>query len=188
MKFHSRSIFLIAALILACLLLFFLISAGIQRSSWYPGAGLSDSFPETVGAVGVVVLAGGCIFWFIHTSKKKDNTPITFTSRYHKISLLPNQIEYIESLNEFVKVHALDGTEYPTKVPISQWQKMLGPAFLRIHRSFLVNRQAIQEFDGNAIIIGTVSLPVSRNYQSDVSAAVRKASGPLKITKTRKQE
>lgn len=170
MKIEPRNIWLAAALVVSALLLVFGLSAGFL-TDWHPGAATADALRKSTGIVWAAAMLGSGIAWVVLKKRRKATMPVTFTSHYRKVSLAPDQIEFIESLDEFVKVHAADGTVYPTKIPISQWQDQLGPSFLRIHRSFLVNRRSIGAYDGSRIRIGSASLPVSRKYKADVLAA-----------------
>lgn len=174
MRKNPITLYLAAAASISALLFVFLICAGIQRwnhEAWHPGIE-SDALLSSVGlAVGLILV--GFLLCLGLGPRHQKNRLISFTSHYQKISLPREKIEYVESLNEFVRVHTIDGTVYPTKVSITQWQKWLGPGFLRIHRSFLVNRHVIRSINGNNLQIESTSLPVSRNYKSDVLKATK---------------
>jgi DNA-binding LytR/AlgR family response regulator len=48
---------------------------------------------------------------------------------------------------------------------ISNWELTLDSRFIRIHRSYLVNRSHITKITPNKIWIGSKSLEVSRKYR-----------------------
>ncbi|MBO4267924.1 MAG: LytTR family transcriptional regulator DNA-binding domain-containing protein, partial [Bacteroidaceae bacterium] len=50
----------------------------------------------------------------------------------------------------------------------SQWEALLGPGFIRIHRAFLVNRKYAKLESQDTVSVGDTQLPVSRKYQSKV--------------------
>jgi hypothetical protein len=96
------------------------------------------------------------------------NRPITFTSDYKKVSLKKEDILYIESRDSEVWIYARDGKCYRNKTSISQWENLLGVDFLRIHRSFLVNRADTLLTSPDEVSIAGQTIPVSRKYKDDV--------------------
>lgn len=82
-----------------------------------------------------------------------------------KVTLLPSEIVYVESCDTEVIVHASDGRALHNRTSISQWEALLGPGFIRIHRAFLVNCNHVESYSQDTVKVGEESLPVSRKYQ-----------------------
>jgi DNA-binding LytR/AlgR family response regulator len=40
--------------------------------------------------------------------------------------------------------------------------------FIKVHKSFIVNRQKITSIEGNIIHIGNAGIPISQNYHDEV--------------------
>lgn len=99
--------------------------------------------------------------------KHPTERPITFTSDYKKVSLKKEDILYIESRDSEVWIYARDGQCYRNKTSISQWENLLGVDFLRIHRSFLVNRADALLTGPDEISIGRQNIPISRKYKEN---------------------
>lgn len=95
---------------------------------------------------------------------------ISFISDRHKVTLLPSEILYVESNDREVSVIATDGRIYRNKTGISQWENILGDDFIRIHRSYVVNREAITSIDKEYVYIDDSQLPISRKYYKSVLA------------------
>lgn len=75
---------------------------------------------------------------------------------------------YIESIKDYVKVRT-DEKEIITQQKISYLEESLpGNQFLRIHRSFIVNVEKIDAYSATDVEIGKHSIPIGRNYKSDV--------------------
>ncbi len=83
-----------------------------------------------------------------------------------------NKLLYIESMADYIKIHLLDGGEVISKEKISHIEKELPDSFLRIHRSFIVNKDKITSFNREEMLLGEVVLPVSRSYRSAVIPAL----------------
>ncbi len=90
---------------------------------------------------------------------------ITFLSDRRPVSLNPEEILYIESNDSITTVCATGGRRFRNKTPISHWEANLGPGFIRIHRSYLVNRTAVTKKESDTIYIDDVELPISRKYR-----------------------
>ncbi|MBQ8810891.1 MAG: LytTR family transcriptional regulator [Bacteroidales bacterium] len=99
-----------------------------------------------------------------------EDKSISFISDRHKVTLLPSEILYVESNDREVSVIATDGRIYRNKTGISQWENILGDDFIRIHRSYVVNREAITSIDKEYVYIDDSQLPISRKYYKSVLA------------------
>ena len=111
--------------------------------------------------------------WFLSkylSSILPEDKTITFISDRHKVSILPSEILYIESNDREVTIYATENRTYRNKTGISQWESILGDDFIRIHRSYIVNREAITSIDKEYVRIGDSQLPISRKYYKSVLA------------------
>ena len=79
-----------------------------------------------------------------------------------------DELLYIESLADYIQFHLENGTQVTSKEKISHMEKYLPDGFLRIHRSFIVNRSKISTFSREYVIIGEKELPISRSYKQEV--------------------
>lgn len=93
---------------------------------------------------------------------------ITFLSERKQVTLNYDEILYIESNNTVTIVVATDGRSFVNKTLISQWENILGNRFIRIHRSYLVNRTAVSKFSADYVRVGEKELPISRKYKEVV--------------------
>lgn len=75
---------------------------------------------------------------------------------------------YVESNDDITTVIATGGRRFRNKTPISQWEAILSPHFIRIHRSYLVNMTAITRVDGDLLYVEDIELPISRKYRDAV--------------------
>jgi len=106
----------------------------------------------------------------------KSPSSITFVSERKNVTLLTKQILYVESNDTETWVHTLDGERFRNKTSISQWEQILEDGFLRTHRSFLVNVSQVSEVNGDAVIAGGITIPVSRKYKEKVNIMVMSQS------------
>lgn len=84
------------------------------------------------------------------------------------VKVIFSDIEYIESISDYIRIH-LKGKKIVTRETLSGIeQKLPLNKFLRIHRSFIVNIDAVDSFTNEYAEIGSDQLPVSRGYRQDV--------------------
>jgi len=89
----------------------------------------------------------------------------------HQIKL--NELMYLESLSDYVKIYFNDQSVI-TRDTISSFEESLPETFVRIHRSYIVNLDYITEFSSKSVSIGNTELPISRTYKD---TALRFISG-----------
>ncbi len=83
--------------------------------------------------------------------------------KIHKIS--EDEILYIESLDNYVKVHLKDQILI-TRENISTFEEKLpNPPFVRIHRSYIVNVKGVNTISGEGIEINKKELPFGRAFK-----------------------
>ena len=128
--------------------------------------------PVFVAAILAILAYGHYLLTRWLEKKYPSDRPISFTSDYKKVSLKKEDILYIESRDSEVWIIARDGRQYRNRTGISQWENLLGPGFLRIHRSFLVNVADATLASQDLVSIGGQSIPVSRKYKDSVKAVL----------------
>ncbi len=86
-----------------------------------------------------------------------------------KLNKIPTlEILYVESLGDYVKIHPESGKAVLTREKISKLQAELPANFIRIHRSFIVNTDKIENFNREQLEITDTCLPISRTYRKAV--------------------
>jgi DNA-binding LytR/AlgR family response regulator len=86
--------------------------------------------------------------------------------------IAPDQILYIESLDEYVKIH-LPGRFITSRENISTLATRLRPDhFIRIHRSFIVSKYHIVAVAADGVEIGGKLLPFGRAFKLSALAAL----------------
>ena len=77
-------------------------------------------------------------------------------------------IFYIESLSNYIKIHTTEKT-IVTRETISNIEaKLPNKDFIRVHRSYLIALTKIESFTNEYIEINKISIPISRSYKKGV--------------------
>lgn len=76
-----------------------------------------------------------------------------------------DEILYVEGVKDYVKI-VLAGEKIMTKVSIGHFfEELPKDRFLRVHKSFVVNRSKITAFTAQDVEIGKLEIPVGREYK-----------------------
>jgi DNA-binding LytR/AlgR family response regulator len=88
-------------------------------------------------------------------------------SDYKVMRINLDDIKYIESMHEYIRIHLSDGKPVMTLVSLKSIEEQL-PAhkFMRVHRSYIVNLERIKVVERNRIVFDSnVYIPVSDQYK-----------------------
>jgi DNA-binding LytR/AlgR family response regulator len=75
-----------------------------------------------------------------------------------------NDILYIESLKDYIKVITTLGDYLVHKTMSSISEELSGENFIRVHRSFTISLNKITSVEGNSVEIANRRIPIGRNY------------------------
>ncbi|MCK6694049.1 MAG: LytTR family DNA-binding domain-containing protein [Thermoanaerobaculia bacterium] len=83
-----------------------------------------------------------------------------------------DEIQYIEGWKEYVKIYT-NRDKIITLERLNNLEKTLPPThFLRVHKSYIVCRERVQQLDGDALLIGQARIPVARSRKRAVVEAL----------------
>lgn len=96
---------------------------------------------------------------------------IILKSDYKNVGISMDMILYVESIDNYVKLHLADGTSVLSKMSLHAIEEELPQEeFIRIHRSFLVSRRRIGSFSRSEVTLARdgKSLPIGKKYLDEV--------------------
>ena len=80
-----------------------------------------------------------------------------------------NEIEYIESCKDYVKIFLTGDRHFLVKRAISVIENILSDhKFIRVHRSYIVSLSKISGYNALAVQIGQCEIPIGRLYKQSV--------------------
>jgi two-component system, LytTR family, response regulator LytT len=88
-------------------------------------------------------------------------------SEYKLIRIELDDIKYIESQHEYIKINLISSSPVMTQLSLKSIEEQLpSDRFMRVHRSFIVNLAKISVIERNRIVFdGKVYIPVSDQYK-----------------------
>lgn len=93
---------------------------------------------------------------FIYIRKDRKQVKVDFEN-----------ILYIESLKDYIKIH-LKEEQHVTKSSISSFINKLDNRFIRVHRSYIINKDKITAYTKNDLEIGNLEIPIGDNFRNDI--------------------
>jgi len=82
--------------------------------------------------------------------------------------VLYDDLLYIEAALNYVILHTTSNKMIVYLTIKGIVESLPATLFIKVHKSFIVNRHKIRSIEGNLIRIGTAEIPVSQNYHEDV--------------------
>lgn len=104
---------------------------------------------------------------FMLEKEKLQQAYLEVISNRKTIKILYADIIYIESLSDFVIIHT-NNEKIKTKEKISKLEEVLPESFLRIHRSFIINKDKLKSLSHDQVVVEDIQLNIGRTYRKQV--------------------
>jgi DNA-binding LytR/AlgR family response regulator len=102
-----------------------------------------------------------------HTSTSEPFVYLKVDKNMQKIFI--NDIIYIESWKDYIKVFLTNGKSLLVKQSITAMENMLSDhKFLRVHRSYMISMDKISGYNGVAVQLDSKEIPIGRLYKQTV--------------------
>ena len=114
--------------------------------------------------------------WFQLVQQQEESSPaavaeeiksIFVKSEYKLLQINLDDIRYIEGLKDYVKIYT-EQSPHPilSLMNMKAIEQMLPTSrFIRVHRSFIVQKSKIREIERNRIVFGDVYIPIGDSYK-----------------------
>jgi DNA-binding LytR/AlgR family response regulator len=104
-------------------------------------------------------------FWKARRVMESETGSLFVRSEYQLVKIDFKNIEYIESVEDYIKIHVTGGKPIMTLMTMKTvMEKLPSSSFLRIHRSYIVPANKIKSVVNRKVSLPTVELPVSSSY------------------------
>jgi DNA-binding LytR/AlgR family response regulator len=99
-------------------------------------------------------------------------------SEYKLIQILFDDILYIESLKDYIKIFlASEPKPILTLMSMKNMEEMLpSERFIRVHRSFIVQKSKIESVNKNRLVINRRQIPIGETYKQAFMALIENKS------------
>ena len=101
------------------------------------------------------------------TESDLENDFIFVKASQQLIKLAYGEILYVEAFADYVKIFLNDRKIVTLQTMKKMEAKLPSDIFSRVHRSFIVNRKAVQSFSTSVCEVNGEKIPVGKNYRND---------------------
>lgn len=99
----------------------------------------------------------------LHREMSLDHFFIKAEGKIFKISY--EELLYAEAKGNYTKVVTSNKTILPA-ISFSNFEKLLeSNLFVKVHRSFIINKSKVDSIQGNSILINKIQIPIGSNYK-----------------------
>lgn len=104
-------------------------------------------------------------------SKVDDNDAMFLKTEHRIVRININNIRYIEGMSEYLKIYLKDAKPIVVLLSMKKMEERLpSHSFMRIHRSYIINLNEIQEVNKNRVILDTDTfLPIGDLYREQLN-------------------
>lgn len=119
------------------------------------------SYPDFLQA------ANKALQWFDLVQKPEDKESIYVKSDYKLVQIELKKILYIEGLKDYIKIYLEDSPKPILSLMSMKSMEELLPAnrFMRVHRSYIVQKEKIRIIDRGRIVFDKTYIPISDSYK-----------------------
>ena len=105
--------------------------------------------------------------WFELTQKTEEKNSIFVKSDYKLVQIELKSILYIEGLKDYIKIYTEESPKPILSLMSMKAMEELLPAsrFIRVHRSFIVQKDKIRIIDRGRIVFDKAYIPISDSYK-----------------------
>ncbi len=96
-----------------------------------------------------------------------EDSYIFIQSNKKNIKILFDDINYIESIKDYIRIHLQDSS-LMIKHGITAFEEKLDTRFLRVHRSYIINSTKITAYTKQDVEIGKIEIPIGDFYKANV--------------------
>ena len=149
----------------------------LQATAWYRHSTASaasykvnalDYLLKPISYVDFLQAANKAVQWFELLQQPKEEIQSIFVkSEYKLVQIELSKILYIEGLKDYLKIYEEDSPKPILSLMSMKTMEELLPAsrFMRVHRSYIVQKNKIRIIDRGRIVFGKNYIPISDSYK-----------------------
>lgn len=127
-----------------------------------------DYLLKPISYVDFLQASNKALQWFELTQKTPEELESIFVkSDYKLVQIELKRIMYIEGLKDYIKIY-MEGAAKPvlSLMSMKSMEELLpGNRFIRVHRSFIVQKDKIRVIDRGRIVFDKIYIPISDSYK-----------------------
>lgn len=106
-------------------------------------------------------------FYAYHNKTEKESQNLFVRSEYSLVKIPLTDILYIETLDDYIKIHLKDRKPVLTKMNLKAVSERLSNDFVRVHRSYIVPMSRILSVRGKTIQLDHTEIPIGVKFEEE---------------------
>ncbi len=106
----------------------------------------------------------------IPTAQQEPTLLIQADHKTYRIQ--PNEILFIEGMREYARYHLSGGEKLMELVALKNLEASLPSQFIRVHKSFIINKNFVKAFEGVSVEISSQKIPIGKNYRASAKVSL----------------
>jgi DNA-binding LytR/AlgR family response regulator len=104
---------------------------------------------------------------YLHHSSQHEQQNLFVRSEYNLVKIPLADIIYIETLDDYLKIHVTERKPVLTKMNLKNIMGKLPADFLRVHRSFVVPMKRITSVRGKTVHLNEKEIPIGIKFEEE---------------------
>lgn len=105
---------------------------------------------------------------YLTSSNQKQHEFLFVRSEYSLVKIPFKDIQFIETLDDYLKIHTQENKPTLTKMNLKNMMAKLNPSeFIRVHRSYIVPLSKIISVRGKIIQLQNIEIPIGIKFQDE---------------------
>jgi DNA-binding LytR/AlgR family response regulator len=100
-----------------------------------------------------------------HEETELEDDSIFVKANQKMIKIQYSDIRYVEAFADYVKIFTKERRIVTLQTMKNMEKKLPENRFIRVHRSFIVNLNAVDSYGTNEVMIGETRIPIGKNYK-----------------------
>lgn len=110
-------------------------------------------------------------YQYTHSSNQKEHRYLFVRSEYSLVKIPFSEISYIETLDDYIKIHQAGKKPVLSKMNLKNVMAKLDPReFVRVHRSYIIPLSAIQSVRNKTIRLPDAEIPIGVKFEEEFFA------------------
>ncbi len=94
--------------------------------------------------------------------------PIKIRSEKRFYRVLPSKILYIEGLGNYITIYQIGQKPLISYMSLKEAKAKLPDTFLRIHKSFIINKSLLESYNHESVEINSRILPIGKSFNMEL--------------------
>jgi DNA-binding LytR/AlgR family response regulator len=104
---------------------------------------------------------------YLNSSASSQAQHLFVRSEYNLVKVAFSDIVYIETLDDYIKIHLTNRKPLLSKMNLKNVLSRLSNDFVRVHRSYIVPLSRIEAVRNKTIMLGEMSIPIGVKFEEE---------------------